>query len=121
MTSILKTLDCIDKEHVLCSAAGYDSSRFQKFHDGVLDLDVDVAFLGWFIAFWFVDLSFQVEEVSSTSGVCNDTVVFLRYVEKVQTPSHFFWISSTDYPFGQVFLQHEQANVTVDDQCRMIQ
>ena len=46
----------------------------------------------------------------------------IRYVEKVTITEGSFLLSEprTEYPFGQVFYQHEHALVTVDNDCRVI-
>lgn len=72
----------------------------------------------WGVTFLILDLSFEIK--FSNSPGPNQALV--RYIETViVSDGHDFGLAvSTDYPFGYTFLQHEDALVTVDNDCKLV-
>ena len=72
------------------------------------------------MSFAFLLLTFDLDINHQTNIGTNQ--VSIHYVEKITSTdgSSFGLPSSSDYPFGQVFLQYEHTLVTVDNDCRMI-
>lgn len=126
--AVLRTIDCITtQKDAYCAAAGYHPD-FVKFHNGVLTNDTSGIHLSpfWDNVFGVAALQLDI----NFTGVDKDKdrqQVSLRYVETViftdganlglpPAPS-----SSLPFPFGQTFLQHEHALVTVNKQCQMVE
>lgn len=119
LESILATLECITEEDATCASAGYHSDRFRKLHNGVdTNTTIDGGGAFWTAAFSFVDLHLDYDHQLNVGP----NQASIRYIETVTMTdgSAFGLPPSTEYPFGQVYWQHEHALVTVDDECKMI-
>lgn len=118
--SILATLDCVEREDAACASAGYNASLFRKLHNGVdTNTTIDEGGMYWMGAFWFVDLQLDYNHQAILE---TPNMVSLRYVEVVNmtTGVEFGFDACNEYPWGQSYLQHEHAIVTVNDDCQMI-
>jgi len=119
LSSILATLECIEGANATCASSGYDGARFVKLHNGVdTNTTIDNSGSFWTGTFSLIQIGMDIN-YKMNSGTNQAS---LRYVETVTSTdgSSFGLPPSNDYPFGQIFLQHEHALVTVDDECRMI-
>lgn len=119
VAAVLATLKCIEHSDAACATAGYDSANFAKLHNGVDTNTVisdDGAF--WQGAFALTSFDFGVDHQINV-GTNKASV---RYVERVALTSgeSMGLPPSNEYPFGQEFVQHEHALVTVDDDCRIV-
>lgn len=118
--SILATLDCVEREDAACASAGYNETMFRKLHNGVdTNTTIDGGGMYWVGAFWFVDLQLDYNHEATLVA---PNMVSLRYVEVVNltTGVEFGFEACHEYPWGQSYLQHEHAIVTVNDDCQMI-
>jgi len=120
LAAVVRTLDCIEQQNVTCATEGYNSDRFIKLHN---DLDtntvIDSGGEFWTGAFALLNLSFEYKHMSNLE-VPNQA--HIRYIENVVfTDGTTLGLpQSTDYPFGAIFFQHEDALVTVDDECKIV-
>jgi hypothetical protein len=114
--AVLQTMACIEKEDVACATAGY-ATGFKKYHNGV-DTQTDIAGTNfWWGAFQLLDIDLDVVTFNADGQAAFTSArqahreganrVRLTYKETVTTL------------FGQTFLQHEDALVTVDESCKM--
>jgi hypothetical protein len=119
LASILATLGCVEQANATCASSGYDGAKFVKLHNGIdTNTVIDDGGDFWTGAFAMIKIEMDINHQMNTEK--NQASV--RYVEKVTFTdgSAFGLPPSTEYPFGQVYLQHEHALVTVDNDCRMI-
>mmetsp|Transcript_18394 Transcript_18394/g.34137 ORF Transcript_18394/g.34137 Transcript_18394/m.34137 type:complete len:246 (-) Transcript_18394:370-1107(-) len=118
LSAILAILKCVEEENVTCASAGYNSAKFTKLHNEVdTNTTIDAGGDFWTAAFALVDLSLDINHKMNIGP----NRASIRYVEVVNftTGVEFGLPSSTEYPFGQSFVQHEHALVTVDNDCKM--
>lgn len=99
--AVLDTLDCVVQEDAWCAFSGYDAS-FVKLHNGV-DTETTINLVYWTGGFVFADFAIDLNY-----AVFDElrNAVDLSYVETVTID-------------GQAYLQHEQAFVTLNEQCKM--
>jgi len=118
--SILSTLTCIEQQDADCASSGY-ASNFVKLHNGI---DTHTKLGGKFI--W--ETGFDVSKIKlDTNHQLNigTNKASIRYVETVTTTdgANLGFTKappSFEYPYSQVFIQHEHALVEVDNDCRIV-
>ena len=119
LSSILATLECVEEANVTCALSGYDGAQFVKLHNGVdTNTTIDNSGSFWAGTFSFIEIGMEINHKMNFGT----NQASLRYVETVTVTdgSSLGLPPSNDYPFGQIFVQHEHALVTVDNECRMI-
>ena len=118
--SILSTLTCIEEQDADCASLGY-VSNFVKLHNGV---DTHTKIGGKFIWQTGFDVSKIKLDINHQMNI-GINKASIRYVETVTTTDGanlgFTKAEPSDeYPYSQVFVQHEHALVTVDNDCRIV-
>lgn len=119
LTSIMTILDCVIAEDVDCASQGYDNEAFVKLHNGVdTNTVIDSGGSFWSGTFALIDIILDYDHQINVGP----NQASIRYVEKVifTNGTDLGLPASNEYPFGQEFIQHEHALVTVDDDCKMI-
>eukprot|EP00931_Biecheleriopsis_adriatica_P102778 TRINITY_DN77709_c0_g1_i1.p1 TRINITY_DN77709_c0_g1~~TRINITY_DN77709_c0_g1_i1.p1 ORF type:complete len:229 (-),score=28.90 TRINITY_DN77709_c0_g1_i1:98-784(-) len=121
LDSIMKTLTCIEQKNATCAGSGY-TPEFKKFHNDV-DTHASVTAATWEGAFTFTSFNLtysHTAEISPTEG--NRTYsAMIRYVEAVTTVDlTTLGCPARLAPPVETILQHEQALITVDNECKMI-
>jgi len=119
LAAIMATLECIEKSDAECATKGYDGTRFIKLHNGIdTETTIDDNSDYWTGAFAFSNLGFSYDHKANVGP--NQASV--RYIETVAFTdgSSFGLPPSETFPWGSMFVQHEHALVTVDDDCKMI-
>jgi hypothetical protein len=113
LDSILATLRCIEGKNASCATAGYNTQHFVKLHNDV-DTHTTIDSTGQFWTQAFALLSFQLN-VSDARNL-GPNLAHVRYVETVTFTdgSDLGLPPSSTYPFGQMYVQHEDALVTTD-------
>lgn len=119
VASILETMRCIERENASCATAGYNSTQFVKLHNDV-DTNTTIDSDGQFWTGAFALLSFRLN--FSDARNLGPNLAHLRYVETVTFTdgANLGLMPSMTYPFGQTYVQHEDAFVTTDDDCMMV-
>jgi hypothetical protein len=119
LASILATMHCIQGKNASCATAGYNTQQFAKLHNDVdTHTTIDSGEQFWTQAFAL--LSFQLN-VSDARNL-EPNLAHLRYVETVTfTDGATLGLEpSSTYPFGQMYVQHEDAFVTTDGDCKLV-
>lgn len=119
--AVLAMMSCMEDEDAKCVANRIAQSSFKKLHNGVdtelklLDGKDPISHLETSFKFirYVIDIEYQEE--------LGPNLVGLGYVEKFTTSTgeSFGLAPSKEYPFSQIFLQHEMAAVSVNDDCKI--
>ena len=113
-----RTLQCVADANVTCASAGYNADAFVKLHNGIDTITkIDSGGDYWGGAFSQVDFGFSYDHQMNIGP----NRAILRYIEEVEFTdgSNNGFPPSTEYPWSYSFVQHEDALVSVDDDCRI--
>lgn len=113
-----RTLQCVADANVTCASAGYNADAFVKLHNGIDTITKnDSGGDYWGGAFSQVDFGFSYDHRMNIGP----NRAILRYIEEVEFTdgSNYGFPPSTEFPWSYSFVQHEDALVSVDDDCRI--
>ena len=121
LTAILATLECVSKEDPVCASAGYDADNFKKYHNGVdTNTVIDAGGNFWSGAFALLDISLEYDHMINLATP-NQASIRYKEIVKMTTGAEFgVEQPCTISPWGDTYIQHEHALVTVNDDCKMV-